>query len=712
MPVSFPTSKRYFVSFRNGDVGLTPSYPVFSYYKNSTTLANIVPQPTFTELSNGTYYFTVPFTAASDPDIIFQIDGGPSIPTEEIRYQTSMASPKDLFLDEPISVVKDDVWNDTTDRGVGTKGDFVEHIGVNGDAVDDPTVFGKLYKARDIILGGTGYGGTGVDVKTTYDRIGTPLGGFSTIADQLGDPSGANSIAQDIAAVKGVVDTINIETDAASIADAVWDASTAGNTVPGTMGGLVDATKTAVDTINLETDPSAIADAVWDATTVGNIGVGTMGGLLNDASSGTSSAAAIADAVWDEALSGHTTAGSFGQTLQLEDSGLAQGGALSTVTLKAGASAITDFYKNGLIAITSGTGVGQSRSITAYDGGTKIATVDRDWGTTPVLGDGYIILPAAPSSSLTNAGIASAVWDKAISSHTLPGSFGQTLQLLNNDTAAAGTVSSITLGASAVGTLDFYKNALLVITGGTGAGQARAITAYTALKVATVDRNWGVTPDNTSEYIIIPAANVPVDNASIADAVWDEALAGHLTAGSTGEKLNAPSVDNAAIADAVWDEATAGHATAGTYGLQATDTKTAVDAINIETDAASIAGAVWDVAIAGHVGAGSTGEKLNSGGVPYARFYANGDTVAPFIIQVTSPKHTQVRVTYSEAVVMDTSPIGALNTANYTIPGLTVTGAQSLTAQQVMLTTSAQTPNFLYTLTVTNVEDLQGNPIA
>jgi hypothetical protein len=97
---------------------------------------------------------------------------------------------------------------------------------------------------------------------------------------------------------------------------------------------------------------------------------------------------------------------------------------------------------------------------------------------------------------------------------------------------------------------------------------------------------------------------------------------------------------------------------------------------------------------------------------PYVSFTANGDTVAPIILQVASPKHTQVRVTFSEAVVMTTASNGALNLSNYDIPGLTITAATATTAQQVVLTTSTQTPNLLYTLTVTNVEDLQGNPIA
>jgi hypothetical protein len=75
----------------------------------------------------------------------------------------------------------------------------------------------------------------------------------------------------------------------------------------------------------------------------------------------------------------------------------------------------------------------------------------------------------------------------------------------------------------------------------------------------------------------------------LADAIWDEALSGHATAGTAGKALTDVLGDTAelqadwanggrldllidalpsaaAIADAVWDEATSGHATAGTYG--------------------------------------------------------------------------------------------------------------------------------------------------
>jgi len=403
---------RYFLRFRHSDTGLAPVFTGGTFFKKASDLTLVTP-PAIGEVGNGSYYFDYTPTF----DIIFEVDGGASIPTEEVRYISDTISPKDIYIDEPTSQVKDDVWNDTVDRAAGTKGDYVEKL-------------------------------------------------------------------------------------------------------PGI--------ETAVSQINVETDAATIANAVWDAATTGNITGGTMGGLVNTAASG-----------------------------------------------------------------------------------------------------------SAPSA----ATVAAAVWDEALTAHTLQGSFGQTMQLLHYGTAVAGAANTVTLAAGASGTNSFYNNALLVITAGTGVGQARTITGYVGgTKVATVDRIWSVQPSGTSQYMIVPAAQAPLDTATIADAVWDEPLAGHLTVGSTGA-------------------------------------------------------------------------KLDSGGGGGVSFLSNGDTVNPIIVQVSSPKFTQVKVTFSEPVVMTNAANGALNLTNYSIPGLTLIAVSSLTAQQVLLTTSAQTPDFLYSLSVTNVEDLTGNPI-
>lgn len=104
--------------------------------------------------------------------------------------------------------------------------------------------------------------------------------------------------------------------------------------------------------------------------------------------------------------------------------------------------------------------------------------------------------------------------------------------------------------------------------------------------------------------------------------------------------------------------------------------------------------------------------NLDTAGQPYVTFTASGDTIRPVIYSVQAPQRNKVKVIYSEAVLMTTDADGALNLANYSIPGLTILNAASIAVDQVMLTTSLQTPGQTYSLTISNVEDLNGNPIA
>lgn len=79
---------------------------------------------------------------------------------------------------------------------------------------------------------------------------------------------------------------------------------------------------------------------------------------------------------------------------------------------------------------------------------------------------------------------------------------------IHSGTAQAGAASTITLAAAASATNDYYKHATLTLTGGTGSGQVREITAYAgATKVATVDAAWVTVPDATSTYDITPGTS-------------------------------------------------------------------------------------------------------------------------------------------------------------------------------------------------------------
>lgn len=81
-------------------------------------------------------------------------------------------------------------------------------------------------------------------------------------------------------------------------------------------------------------------------------------------------------------------------TTRLPHYGTAQAGASSSVTLASTASATNDTYNRSLVTIVSGTGVGQTRIISAYNGTTKVATVETAWTTTPDTTSVYVVAPA------------------------------------------------------------------------------------------------------------------------------------------------------------------------------------------------------------------------------------------------------------------------------------------------------------------------------
>lgn len=74
----------------------------------------------------------------------------------------------------------------------------------------------------------------------------------------------------------------------------------------------------------------------------------------------------------------------------------ATAGAASSITLDAGASATNSIYNLNIITITSGTGAGQSRLISAYVGATQVASVTPNWTTNP---DNTSVFSIAPFGS-------------------------------------------------------------------------------------------------------------------------------------------------------------------------------------------------------------------------------------------------------------------------------------------------------------------------
>lgn len=212
----FPVATRYFLNFRNSDTGLTPTFVFFQRADTFGATTPASPVGGIIEKSNGEYYFDWTWSTPTDPDIVFEVDGGASIPTEEVRYIKGTISPRDRFLDEPISQVVTDIWSDNTAYTAGQKGKRVDDIGAPTDTSAAATVFGKTKLYEESVKG--------VDNRNLTEVAGT---GFNTTTDSL-------------KVISDNVDQINTETDPAAIANAVWNELISSHQTAGTMGRILN----------------------------------------------------------------------------------------------------------------------------------------------------------------------------------------------------------------------------------------------------------------------------------------------------------------------------------------------------------------------------------------------------------------------------------------------------------------------------------------
>jgi hypothetical protein len=192
----------------------------------------------------------------------------------------------------------------------------------------------------------------------------------------------------------------------------------------------------------------------------------------------------LVDNVWDEVLTAatHNISNSAGRRLRQvagfairEDTAQGPGTGDNQIQLDAGASAVDGSYDPSLVAIIAGTGVGQCRLILQYDGGTKTATVDRNWKVNPDNTSVFQII-ANPGREHVNEGL-----------------------------AQAGTSTTITLNTLASSIDDVYIGQAVFIRSGTGEDQVGLIDSYDGTtKIATMHDPWAITPDSTSGYVLLP----------------------------------------------------------------------------------------------------------------------------------------------------------------------------------------------------------------
>jgi len=72
-------------------------------------------------------------------------------------------------------------------------------------------------------------------------------------------------------------------------------------------------------------------------------------------------------------------------------SGTARSGSSNKIRFGNSASSIHEFYSGMMVEITSGPGVGQTRMISSYNGGSRTATVSPNWSVSPNSSSGFIV---------------------------------------------------------------------------------------------------------------------------------------------------------------------------------------------------------------------------------------------------------------------------------------------------------------------------------
>ena len=125
-------------------------------------------------------------------------------------------------------------------------------------------------------------------------------------------------------------------------------------------------------------------------------------------------------------------------------------------------------------------------------------------------------LDAITQSATGMIEIAKAVWDRVLTggTHNITNSAGKRVRQIDaafevhSGTAQAGTASTITLDTGANNLSDnIYRGDRCLITAGTGQSEHGVIVSYIAsTRVATMSESWVVTPDATSEFILVPAS--------------------------------------------------------------------------------------------------------------------------------------------------------------------------------------------------------------
>lgn len=192
--------------------------------------------------------------------------------------------------------------------------------------------------------------------------------------------------------------------------------------------------------------------------------------------------------------------------------GLAQGGSNTSITLNSLASSTDNVYNGQRVFLVSGPGQDQVGRVTAYNGTTKVATIDttlNGWAVNPDNTTGYIMVPIFD------------VVTERVPSVLISGRMSSDIQAIRSSTEAATNLeksaSTIVTGAAIAGTLstttmttnlteatdDHFNGRIIIWTSGKLYQQATDITAYDGATKKLTFSTVTEAPLATDEFVIV-----------------------------------------------------------------------------------------------------------------------------------------------------------------------------------------------------------------
>lgn len=453
------------------------------------------------------------------------------------------------------------------------------------------------------------------DLATLISRL---TSGRASNLDNLDALISSRSTQSSVNTIDGIVDAILIDTDV-------------------TIPALIDAVQTIVNAILVDTDAtipnliaalndpsvSQIADGVWDEARAGHAGVGTFGEFI-DASIGSRASqvsvngiqnntnfVAIFPSIIEKPDSGSVNIKAFVRLF--DTSGNPEDPDSNSITIR------TELVDGTIIIATTAmtrTGVGLYEFTGSID-------------SNAVLGLRYIFFEYTENSISFNQVrqaaivktadiheqilsevqaigvatdpdvIADRVWDEQKAAHNNAGSFGS---LLDDKVSLAEKESD-----AAIRAISFAKEVTLnahnvsaakdstVAKEGTLNGKASQISVdslqaiINAIKAKTDSMVFDGDKIRATALVVLDKINYTLttaDKADIVDKVWDELIAGHLAAGSTGKTLSdaQAATDPLVIADAVWDESASAHGAPLSMGGKLNESRNFSDQNRIKND--------------------------------------------------------------------------------------------------------------------------------